>query len=398
MSENKSTTLEPTLGMTLLDAVPVIFFAASMIFVALAFSRSSLPLGLLFGVGALLSFLAGLGKVIWKFLLAIKNKNCSVFKKYFRHLMSAGFLLMLVTGIVYAVLFGSGKNLIVILTDIPAVLCLCIGLGFFVSMCVYGAKADMDTARANWTEEILNTVAQVFIFIFVIISISNLSFFSYSQESVCDEILSRAESNNGMYGSVKISECHNYIFFDGEGKDSLLVFYPGGLVNQKAYVSFMTKFAEEGIDAVLLKVPCDLAIYKTKAAKPVLKKLAGNYRKVLLGGHSLGGATASMYGPEAVKDFSNVSGLVLCGAYSTKQFPSDFSVISVRGEKDGVLRMNKYEECMGKLNSFEELIIPGGNHGNFGHYGFQKGDNGSSISADEQQELTVKFVSENLGN
>lgn len=222
----------------------------------------------------------------------------------------------------------------------------------------------------------------------IVLCAAFLCFFScasYPQESLCNEILENS-------GSVKITQDSGYIFFDGEGTDLLLIFYPGGLVNQKAYVPFMKKFAEAGIDAVLLKVPMDLAIFKIDAAKNVLKTYAGSYEKIYLGGHSLGGAAASMYAPKVLKKYDNVQGLVLCGAYSTKQFAPDFKVISVKGENDQVLNQEKYMKSMGKLFFYDELTVPGGNHGNFGYYGAQKGDGPSFISQDQQQFTTVEFV------
>lgn len=397
MTENKSNKLEATVGMTLLDAVPVIFFAASMSLMAVFFSMKSFWTGLFFGLGALLSYLAGLEKVIWKLLLVAKKKDVTIFKKQFRYLMSSGFLLMTISAIVYLVNFVTGENLVGAFWQFPATIFLFIGIVFFAAMCIYGAKADMDTSRANWTEEILNTCAQFFIFAFIIYSFYGFSVFtSYSQEPSCDELLDCAENNGGQVGSVKITTNPDYIFFDGEGTETLLVFYPGGLVDQKAYVNFMNRFAESGIDAVLLKVPCDLAIYKVSSARSVLKKFAENYDRVLLGGHSLGGAAASMYAPKAIKKFPNVKGLFLCGAYSTNQFASDFKVISVKGENDQILNKVKYRKYMGKLISFEELTVAGGNHGNFGHYGFQKRDGEAVISVDLQQAEAVSFVLENF--
>lgn len=396
MKENNTTKLEATAGMTLLDAVPVILFAASMSLMAVFFSMKSLWTGLFFGLGALLSFLAGLGKVIWKFLLVTKKKDVSIFKKQFRYLMSSGFLLMLIGAAVYIFKFVTADRLINVFWSFPGTLFLVLGLGNFIAMCVYGAKADMDTTRANWTEEILNTLAQFFIFVYVIYAFYGFSVFtSYSRETVCDEILSREESVSGL-DAVIISVTSDYIFFDGEGTDTLLVFYPGGLVDHKAYVPFMNKFAEAGIDAVLLKVPCDLAIYKTSAAKLVLKKFSADYEKVFLGGHSLGGAVASMYAPKTLKKYSNISGLILFGAYTTNQFDSNFKVISVKGENDKVLNKKKYDDYMLKLISYDELTVPGGNHANFGHYGPQKGDGSASISADMQQYAAVEFVKEKI--
>ena len=41
---------------------------------------------------------------------------------------------------------------------------------------------------------------------------------------------------------------------------------------------------------------------------------------------------------------------------------------------------------------YKEVIIDGGNHSNFGDYGFQKGDEASSISKDKQIEITTSEI------
>jgi len=43
------------------------------------------------------------------------------------------------------------------------------------------------------------------------------------------------------------------------------------------------------------------------------------------------------------------------------------------------------------------VVIQGGNHAQFGNYGKQKGDPDATITAEEQQNITVKAVADFLG-
>ena len=91
----------------------------------------------------------------------------------------------------------------------------------------------------------------------------------------------------------------------------------------------------------------------------------------------------------------NFKGLILLAAYSThKLSDKKLKVLSIYGENDQVLKMNnflKYKSNL-PLKNLEEHVISGGNHGNFGSYGFQKGDGKATISADEQQEITADYI------
>lgn len=142
-----------TLGLAIVDAVPVLEFCASTIVVALRFQS------VLFVVGAVCSALAGCGKVLWKIILACAKRNVSWLNKQFRYLMGAGFVLMLV-----AVLVNLGSlQLGAIMRRVfafPAVVFFVLGVAGMVAMGVMGAKLDKNVARNNWIEQITNAVAQ----------------------------------------------------------------------------------------------------------------------------------------------------------------------------------------------------------------------------------------------
>ena len=64
--------------------------------------------------------------------------------------------------------------------------------------------------------------------------------------------------------------------------------------------------------------------------------------------------------------------------------------------EDGVLNMEKIET--GKMyapEDYQEYIIAGGNHAQFGNYGEQRGDGPANISSEEQQEMTVRYIIQN---
>ena len=169
-----------------------------------------------------------------------------------------------------------------------------------------------------------------------------------------------------------------------------LVFYPGAKVEPEAYAPLLTSCAREGILCVLARPPLNIAFFDMNAAQGVAEQFP-EVEHWLVGGHSLGGVVASSY---LDKHEDELAGLVLLASYPTADL-TDFggTVISVVGERDGVLDHERYEEARSKLpTSTQELVIVGGNHAGFGNYGAQEGDEAATISADEQQRQTVAGI------
>lgn len=194
-------------------------------------------------------------------------------------------------------------------------------------------------------------------------------------------------------GRVQLHESNRGIFLDGPGQERALVFYPGGKVEYTAYLPLLYKLAEgkEGIDCFLVRMPFHLAIFGKNAADKIVKEYA--YSEWYIGGHSLGGAVASMY----AADHEELSGLILLAAYPTG--PVHVPVIEIYGSADGVLRQKKREEADAYLPDGARVeVLEGGNHAQFGNYGIQKGDGEAAITAEEQQDMTVRLIREWIGN
>ncbi len=143
-----------TIGLALVDAIPVLSFGISMVIIA---SRFQSPL---FMVGAALSVLAGCMKVAWKMVLGIAKKDLRWLNKPFVPMQATGFLLMLISFILG---FGKinwtcvGKSII----SVPSVVFF---IAWFALMGFMGwfrkHKFRNDDARSNWTAQIINAIGQ----------------------------------------------------------------------------------------------------------------------------------------------------------------------------------------------------------------------------------------------
>ena len=189
-------------------------------------------------------------------------------------------------------------------------------------------------------------------------------------------------------GTVTVSRTSYGWFFDGPSEDSALVFYPGGKVEETAYAPLLHRLAAEGMDACLVKMPFHLAVFGVNRADGVMREHSRS--RWYVGGHSLGGAMAASY---AASHGDSLSGLILCAAYPTKALDEGLTEISIFGSEDGVL--NREKTAAGRAyapEDFHELVIPGGNHAQFGDYGPQAGDGEASISPERQQGDAVGFI------
>lgn len=163
--------------------------------------------------------------------------------------------------------------------------------------------------------------------------------------------------------------------------DTALIFYPGGKIETTAYYPLLSRFADNGITCVLVKMPFHLAVFDPSAADRVFDTLP-EIKNWFIGGHSLGGAMASKYMSE---NPGKLKGLILLGAYVYGDVPSS-KALTIYGTKDGVLDKVKIKD------SDPQLPLVGGNHANFGNYGEQKGDQEADMSREVQQEKTAEAV------
>lgn len=185
---------------------------------------------------------------------------------------------------------------------------------------------------------------------------------------------------------VRVVRGSDEVFLDGPGEEDALIFYPGGKVEFTAYAPLLHQIAAEGTDCFLVKMPLNLAILGKNRAEDVMRE--HDYQRWYLGGHSLGGAAASMFAAD-----HSVDGLILLAAYPTS--PVDERTLELYGSEDGVLNQEKRERGDAYLPEGSVVeVIPGGNHAQFGSYGSQRGDGEATISRAEQQALTVQKIRE----
>ena len=158
------------------------------------------------------------------------------------------------------------------------------------------------------------------------------------------------------------------------------IFYPGGKVEETAYLPLLERLREGGVTVVLVKVPLRLAVFDVKAADKVYDAVPGISRW-FIGGHSLGGAMASSY---VAGNEDKLSGLILLGAYPINDSP--ISTLCIYGSEDIMLDKTKLEGVANVLR------IEGGNHAQFGNYGLQEGDGTATMSREEQQTIASEAM------
>lgn len=216
----------------------------------------------------------------------------------------------------------------------------------------------------------------------------SMVYLSLDQYKESDEAKQLVEDNID-----KISETKDYYFFDSEGNDRALIMYTGAKVEPLAYAPMCIGLNEAGIDCFILKEPFNFSLININKADVILKNY--DYQEYYLAGHSLGGVCASMHICNHPNEFK---GLVLLASYSTKELPSDLKVLCINGSNDEVIQKEKFDESIVNYpTNFTNIVIEGGNHGQFGSYGKQKKDGEASISADEQKDKVVEEIIKLVG-
>ena len=189
-----------------------------------------------------------------------------------------------------------------------------------------------------------------------------------------------------------------FVPFPGAGAPVGLLFFPGGLVDPAAYAPLARAAAAGGFEAAIVELPRrgafggadEPALYVR--AREVMRAPRGPARWVVAG-HSRGAVVASRLASEGAP---GLAGLVLIG--TTHPRDVDLSalgapVTKVVGTRDGLARPAAVEANAHLLPEATRWVrIVGGNHSQFGWYGFQPGDRFATISAERQRSITIEAV------
>ncbi|MBZ2164751.1 alpha/beta hydrolase [Methanobacterium spitsbergense] len=230
----------------------------------------------------------------------------------------------------------------------------------------------------------------ILIIIFVLLIGSLTAFSIYvSDYYPSDSTALAALSSSGSY---TVSDTTNSITFTPNSNKSKtgIIFYPGAKVQPESYSVLASKLAQNGYTTIIVKMPFNLAFFGANKANEIIDQ-HNDVTTWVIGGHSLGGVFASDY---AVNHQDKIKGVIYLAAYpNINASNASFKALSIRGSQDGLTTSGDISKNLNKYPINTTFItIEGGNHYNFGDYGIQAGDNNSTISRQEQQNMTINHI------
>lgn len=183
-----------------------------------------------------------------------------------------------------------------------------------------------------------------------------------------------------------------------------LIFYPGGMVEPRAYLPMAYHLAEAGYPVRIVKLPwrsAPLADQEAAVAAYVRETIRTSIvPHWVVAGHSRGGALAARL---VHADPRQIDALILIGTTHPKEpqyslADSPVPVTKIYATRDGIAPLATILANRGLLPPTAVLVpIEGGNHSQFGYYGSQLLDQRATISRAEQQRQLVAAISKVLG-
>lgn len=172
-----------------------------------------------------------------------------------------------------------------------------------------------------------------------------------------------------------------------------LVFLSGALVDPVAYVPLLHAVAARGFAVYLFALPWRGAFGRADGdefqdrIRSFMDTLPGAW---VVAGHSRGAKIAALL---ARQPTTRMTGLILLGSTHPRDFSladTRLAVTKVYGTKDGVAPEGAVLAKAAHLPpSTHWVAIEGGNHNQFGYYGFQPGDHFATITRGAQQAATL---------
>jgi pimeloyl-ACP methyl ester carboxylesterase len=181
-------------------------------------------------------------------------------------------------------------------------------------------------------------------------------------------------------------------------KTAGLVFFAGSLVEPAAYAPLAQAVARKGNPVLLIELPWRGTFggadgrYVIDRARAAMRRFP-QVRSWVIAGHSRGGEVAARFVND---DIADAAGLVLIGTSHPRRISLaniTVPVAKILGTRDGIAPVIKSKKTRNNLpSSTRWVLIEGGNHSQFGSYGFQPGDRVATISRHDQQESTVAVL------
>ncbi len=224
--------------------------------------------------------------------------------------------------------------------------------------------------------------------IWMILGISFIGWLLYSYQS---KDIDKVIFENSLIVKV-VEEKDFYSFIPTYEYHYVVIFYPGALVDPKAYAPLCRTLSENGCKAILIKMPWRLATKGYNRPKE-LNLFADTTKQYILAGHSQGAKMAAQF---VYENPGLIDKLILMATTHPRDIDlSDVKtpIMKIYGSKDGVASMDEVNKNKSKLPSDTQyVLIEGANHAQFGFYGFQIGDHRADITRQEQQQITLNHI------
>jgi pimeloyl-ACP methyl ester carboxylesterase len=226
---------------------------------------------------------------------------------------------------------------------------------------------------AIWT---LVSLVLIIVILFVV-----YSFLVYPPSDVAKEAMKSDEQ-------VSVMQSSKAYRFEPAGENAEIrqpgiIFYPGGLVEPQSYAPMARQLAEAGHRVYIASMPLNLAFTAQNRADELLAEHPDE--SFVIGGHSLGGVFAARY---AASHPNAVDGVFFLASYADEKGDlkdAGMPVLQISATNDQVMNAEDWEAAKPFLPADTTYVsIEGGNHGQFGSYGEQKGDRKADITGEEQ--------------
>jgi pimeloyl-ACP methyl ester carboxylesterase len=176
-----------------------------------------------------------------------------------------------------------------------------------------------------------------------------------------------------------------------------LVFFPGALVDPRAYAPLAQAVASAGYPVILVELPRRGAFGGADApelASRIRSVIpAGGPRPIVAGGHSRGAVVATRI---AAENPARLAGLLIVGSSHPRDHDLsslEIPVTKIVGTRDGLASPAEVRGNAALLPPHTRwLWIEGGNHSQFGWYGFQPMDRWPGIDASVQRAALIGGV------
>lgn len=199
--------------------------------------------------------------------------------------------------------------------------------------------------------------------------------------------------------AVTVAHADGYWTFDPASPSSSgLLFFAGALVDPVAYAPLARGIATAGFPVVLVELPRRGAFGGAAGPEVFARSRAAaaarpGVTRWVVAGHSRGGVVAA----QIVRDgFPGLAGAVLIGTSHPREFSlaaASIPITQICGTRDTIADTDKVEAARARLPASARIVaIDGGNHSQFGHYGFQPGDWPATITRETQQALTTSAL------